>query len=180
MEKCTPHFRVKVGLHEQRWEKGHRVLSWSEWMQSCRERLTHSAVVFTFQGQWKNKFDKGNVFASDFHVSASRSCSVSMMYQEARFRYRDFPDDHVQLLEMPYLGDDITMVIILPSKDTALSQVIQIIDYWCQGANRIYNKVHLCPATVGKCPNARDWSCSLASDVISLCTPGDKKAVETD
>ncbi|XP_035031661.1 antithrombin-III [Hippoglossus stenolepis] len=81
-----------------------------------------------FKGQWKNKFDKGNVFVSDFHVSASRTCSVSMMYQEAKFRYRDFPNDHVQLLEMPYLGDDITMVIILPSKDTALSQVEESLD----------------------------------------------------
>lgn len=46
-----------------------------------------------------------------------------MMYQEARFRYRYVPEDQVQLLEMPYRGDDITMVIILPSKGTALRQV---------------------------------------------------------
>ncbi|XP_069578506.1 antithrombin-III-like [Brachyistius frenatus] len=81
-----------------------------------------------FKGQWKNKFDKDNVFVSDFHVSASRSCSVSMMYQETKFRYRHFPDDHVQLLEMPYRGDDITMVIILPSRDTPLSQVEASLD----------------------------------------------------
>ncbi|XP_062250780.1 antithrombin-III [Platichthys flesus] len=81
-----------------------------------------------FKGQWKNKFDTGNVFVSDFHVSASRSCSVSMMYQEAKFRYKNFPEDHVQLLEMPYLGDDITMVLILPSKGTALSQVEESLD----------------------------------------------------
>lgn len=76
------------------------------------------------QGQWKNKFDKDNVYISDFHISESRSCSVNMMYQEARFRYRYFPDDQVQLLEMPYRGDDITMVIILPSKEITLSKVI--------------------------------------------------------
>ncbi|XP_019964719.1 antithrombin-III [Paralichthys olivaceus] len=81
-----------------------------------------------FKGQWKNKFDKDKVFAADFHVSESRSCSVSMMFQETKFRYRHFPDDHVQLLEMPYLGDDITMVIILPCKDTALSQVEESLD----------------------------------------------------
>lgn len=46
-----------------------------------------------------------------------------MMYQQTRFRYRFFPDDQVQLLEMPYRGDDITMVVILPSKGTSLSQV---------------------------------------------------------
>lgn len=75
------------------------------------------------QGHWKNKFDKDNVYVSEFHNSQTRSCSVNMMYQEARFRYKHFPEDHVQLLEMPYRGDDITMVIILPSKGTALRQV---------------------------------------------------------
>ncbi|KAJ4943388.1 hypothetical protein JOQ06_005890 [Pogonophryne albipinna] len=38
-----------------------------------------------FKGEWKNKFDKENVYKSDFHVSESRSCSVSQMYQETRF-----------------------------------------------------------------------------------------------
>ncbi|KAF0041563.1 antithrombin-III isoform X1 [Scophthalmus maximus] len=81
-----------------------------------------------FKGQWKNKFDTENVYVSDFHVSATRSCSVDMMFQEAAFRYRHFPDDHVQLLEMPYSGDDITMVIVLPSRDTTLSQVEESLD----------------------------------------------------
>ncbi|XP_040895547.1 antithrombin-III [Toxotes jaculatrix] len=81
-----------------------------------------------FKGQWKNKFDKENVFSSDFHVSESHRCSVNMMYQETRFRYRHFPDDQVQLLEMPYRGDDITMVIILPSRDTTLSKVEENLD----------------------------------------------------
>lgn len=79
---------------------------------------------FFSQGQWKNKFNKDNVYLSDFHVSDSRTCSVDMMYQETKFRYRHFHDDQVQLLEMPYRGDDITMVIILPSRDVPLSQVI--------------------------------------------------------
>lgn len=65
-----------------------------------------------------------NNFAADFHVSSTRSCSVNMMYQESKFRYKHFPDHHVQLLEMPYRGDDITMVIILPSRGTTITQVL--------------------------------------------------------
>ena len=63
------------------------------------------------------------MYVSDFSVSESRTCSVNMMYQETKFRYKHFPDDSVQLLEMPYRGDDITMVIILPSRGTPLSKV---------------------------------------------------------
>ncbi|KAM4628978.1 antithrombin-III [Polymixia lowei] len=81
-----------------------------------------------FKGQWKSKFDKDNVFKSDFHVSDTRSCPVSMMYQETKFRYGRFQDDQIQLLELPYRGDDITMVIILPGKDTPLAQVEESLD----------------------------------------------------
>ncbi|KAF3690545.1 Antithrombin-III [Channa argus] len=76
-----------------------------------------------FKGQWKNKFNKEDVVARNFQVSASRSCSVDMMYQLTKFRYGNFPEDQVQLLEMPYRGDDITMVLILPNKHTLLSKV---------------------------------------------------------
>lgn len=46
-----------------------------------------------------------------------------MMYQETKFRYGRFTDDKVQVLELPYRGDDITMVLILPLKGTPLSEV---------------------------------------------------------
>lgn len=68
-----------------------------------------------------------------------------MMYQEARFRYRHVPEDHVQLLEMPYRGDDITMVIILPSKGTALRQVRSSslrLTPTCVGLDRTSSRTH--------------------------------------
>ncbi|XP_012738138.3 antithrombin-III [Fundulus heteroclitus] len=81
-----------------------------------------------FKGQWKNKFPKENLSPSDFHVDASRTCQVDMMYQEIKFNYKDLPDEKVQLLEMPYRGEDITMVIILPSRGHPLSQVEENLD----------------------------------------------------
>ncbi|XP_039667166.1 antithrombin-III [Perca fluviatilis] len=81
-----------------------------------------------FKGRWKNKFDPDLVYQSEFEVSSERRCPVHMMYQETRFRYRSLPEDHVQLLEMPYRGDHITMVIILPAKDTTLAQVEESLD----------------------------------------------------
>ncbi|XP_074523925.1 antithrombin-III [Halichoeres trimaculatus] len=81
-----------------------------------------------FKGQWKNKFDTDLVYPSEFHPTTSRICPVHMMYQETKFKYQYFPDDHVQVLEMPYRGDDITMVMVLPSKGTPLSQVEEGLD----------------------------------------------------
>lgn len=80
-------------------------------------------MSFLVQGQWKHMFDKDNVFEKDFQVSPSRTCSVNMMYQENRFRYMNLPEERVQLLEMAYKGDDITMVVILPHRGTPLSEV---------------------------------------------------------
>uniref|UniRef100_A0A3B4BAV4 Antithrombin-III n=1 Tax=Periophthalmus magnuspinnatus TaxID=409849 RepID=A0A3B4BAV4_9GOBI len=81
-----------------------------------------------FKGQWKHKFSKDNVFEVDFHVSPSQTCSVQMMYQETRFKYRDLPEEKLQILEMPYMGDDITMVLILPHQDMPLSQIEEGLD----------------------------------------------------
>ncbi|XP_054644477.1 antithrombin-III [Dunckerocampus dactyliophorus] len=76
-----------------------------------------------FKGQWEKKFDKDNVYVADFHVDASRTCSVHMMFQENKFRYARLPQERVQLLEMPYRGRDITMVMVLPGPDATLTQV---------------------------------------------------------
>ncbi|KAJ7993257.1 hypothetical protein DPEC_G00270570 [Dallia pectoralis] len=98
-----------------------------------KDSLGHSTMLVLvntiyFKGQWKSKFNKENVFKADFHVSKSKTCPVSMMYQETKFRYGRFTEDKVQVLELPYRGDDITMVLILPLKDTTLPEVEEKLD----------------------------------------------------
>ncbi|KAI2650453.1 Antithrombin-III [Labeo rohita] len=61
----------------------------------------------------------------DFHVSETHKCPVSMMYQERKFHYARIQDDNVKILELPYNGGDITMVLILPEEDTTLSKVVE-------------------------------------------------------
>lgn len=45
------------------------------------------------------------------------------MYQESRFRHAFIQEDKVQVLELPYKGDDITMVLVLPKAGTPLVEV---------------------------------------------------------
>ncbi|XP_043078396.1 antithrombin-III [Puntigrus tetrazona] len=78
-----------------------------------------------FKGQWKHKFDKLNVMKSDFYVSDTYKCSVPMMYQERKFQYADIKDDKVKILELPYNGADMTMVLILPTEGTTLQEVVE-------------------------------------------------------
>lgn len=45
------------------------------------------------------------------------------MYQESKFHYASIHQDKVQVLELPYKGDDITMVLVLPNAGTPLVEV---------------------------------------------------------
>ncbi|XP_018920986.2 antithrombin-III [Cyprinus carpio] len=101
-----------------------------------------------FKGQWKHKFDKQNVMNLDFHVSETYKCPVPMMYQERKFNYAKISDDKVQILELPYNGDDITMVLILPTEGTTLSEVMENmkltkLEGWLQAMKETTVSVHV-------------------------------------
>ncbi|KAM5148111.1 antithrombin-III [Mantella aurantiaca] len=79
-----------------------------------------------FKGLWKSMFDSRNTFVDNFHVPENTEPrKVRMMFQDDRFRYCSYKKDSVEVLEMPYKGDDITMVLVLPTEGTPLETVEQ-------------------------------------------------------
>ncbi len=68
-----------------------------------------------FKGTWTYKFDPTATSDAPFYVSADSSVSVPMMHQETRLGY--YENDAVQMLEMPYAGDRLSMVVVLPKWD---------------------------------------------------------------
>jgi len=76
------------------------------------------------QGLWKSKFSPENTRKELFYKADGESCSVLMMYQESKFRYRRVAES-TQVLELPFKGDDITMVLILPKLEKTLAKVEQ-------------------------------------------------------
>lgn len=80
-------------------------------------------MLCIIKGQWKHKFNRQNTRESKFHVSKTQSCLVQMMYKENTYRYGKFPEDKVQVLEMFYNGEGISMVIVLPHDDAKLAEV---------------------------------------------------------
>lgn len=77
-----------------------------------------------FQGLWKSRFSPENTRTELFYKAEEESCSASMMYQEGKFRYRRVAEG-TQVLELPFKGDDITMVLILPKPEKPLAKVEQ-------------------------------------------------------
>lgn len=46
-----------------------------------------------------------------------------MMFKQAKFRMGYVEDMHVQVLELPYAGEEMSMVILLPDDNTDLAVV---------------------------------------------------------
>lgn len=105
--------------------------------------------VIYFKGLWKSKFDSLNTETADFHVPGrDEPCDIPTMYQESKFRYGAYKDDAVQVLELPYKGDDISMVIVLPSDGTPLEAVeralsLEKFSEWVNKAQEVQLSVHL-------------------------------------
>jgi serpin B len=67
-----------------------------------------------FKGTWLNKFDENNTHDDFFHVSASKEVAVPFMRQKAVFHLVENAD--FQAISLPYSGNNLSMVIILPKE----------------------------------------------------------------
>jgi serpin B len=65
-----------------------------------------------FKGIWESQFNKNRTQDAPFHVSANKEVTVPLMYQTGKFRILEGNGFHA--LSIPYKGDDLSMVILLP------------------------------------------------------------------
>ena len=79
-------------------------------------RLVITNAIY-FKGLWKWEFDRKKTRKMKFYMSRKDYVEVPMMCMEpekARFNYADL--DRLEILELPYKGKDISMLILLPKK----------------------------------------------------------------
>lgn len=75
-------------------------------------RLVLTNAVY-FKGDWASKFKEEGTQKEDFYVSSEKIVEVDMMSQKTDdFSY--YEDESVQVLEMPYAGEELSMIAILP------------------------------------------------------------------
>lgn len=91
-------------------------------------RLVLCNVIY-FKGNWRSAFDSSKTAPAPFHLSRANTVSVPMMHQKGEFKTAwvqwDYPP--IQLLELPYFGGDLSMVILLPSATDGLTEMENII-----------------------------------------------------
>jgi serine protease inhibitor len=74
-----------------------------------------------FKGNWKSQFDPLETYEQPFTIAPHEQVNVPMMHQGGAFRYASLAD--LEMLELPYVGDRLCMVILLPRKLEGLAQL---------------------------------------------------------
>ena len=74
-----------------------------------------------FKGDWAWQFDEQRTKEADFWLTADRSIKAPLMTQKRSYQYGQRGD--LQILELPYQGHDLSMVILLPKVHEGLAEI---------------------------------------------------------
>lgn len=83
-------------------------------------RLVLTNAIY-FKGTWLTPFNKNLTRPFDFSLSASDKCKVDMMYRSGSMNY--FETGDFQVLELPYQGYRLSMMVLLPQKRNTLGEL---------------------------------------------------------
>ncbi|MDP1613810.1 MAG: serpin family protein [Sulfuritalea sp.] len=72
-----------------------------------------------FKGQWATRFDPAQTRPGTFHVDGGEPVQVPMML--GRVAFRETVADNVQVYELPYVGEQFSMLIALPPTGHSLA-----------------------------------------------------------
>ena len=82
-------------------------------------RLVLTNAIY-FKGNWARQFKEDRTKDAPFTLTDGQKIDVPMMNQKAEFGYME--TDDFQALEMPYVDQELSMVILLPKKFDALGE----------------------------------------------------------
>ena len=81
-------------------------------------RLVLTNAIY-FKGDWVLKFDAEATKDAPFYISSEKTVTTPLMYQKEKFKYGQ--TQTLQTLELPYKGDDLSMLVLLPKAKDGLA-----------------------------------------------------------
>ena len=81
-------------------------------------RLVLTNAIY-FKGNWARQFKEDKTKDAPFTLSNGQTINVPMMNQTAEFKYTE--TDSFQALELPYVDDELSMIIFLPKEADGIS-----------------------------------------------------------
>ncbi|XP_061661942.1 serpin peptidase inhibitor, clade B (ovalbumin), member 1, like 3 [Syngnathoides biaculeatus] len=103
--------------------------------QGVLDNMTRLVLVnaIYFKGDWNKKFNESATYDAQFRLNKNATKPVKMMYQKAKFPLTFIPEANCQILEMPYKGKELSMLIFLPNdiedSSTGLNKIEQNLSY---------------------------------------------------
>jgi serpin B len=97
-----------------------------------------------FKGKWADPFDPGRTKSARFEVSSKKAVVTPMMSQTINAGYAEL--EGLQVLSLPYRGDSLSMVVLLPKETDGVKQLeeslsIENLDLWRERLQR--QRVHI-------------------------------------
>ncbi|KAJ8020603.1 Leukocyte elastase inhibitor A [Holothuria leucospilota] len=94
-----------------------------------------------FKGNWLKQFDPKHTTTQQFKVSNSESIPVQMMFLKDPFFYYEDQSLKCQVLSLPYVGNSLSMVIVLPDPSISLTDVeskitTDVLSSWMKGSRK--------------------------------------------
>lgn len=83
-------------------------------------RLVLTNAIY-FKGNWAMPFDKTLTENADFWIRPGEKILTPMMHQRQMFAYAE--NETLQMLEMPYNGDELSLLIFLPKAQDGLAEI---------------------------------------------------------
>ncbi|XP_053198037.1 serpin peptidase inhibitor, clade B (ovalbumin), member 1, like 3 isoform X1 [Scomber japonicus] len=86
-----------------------------------------------FKGNWNKRFQESSTCDAKFRLNKNESKPVKMMHQKTKFPLTFIPEANCQILELPYKGKELSMLIFLPmdieDNSTGLEKMEQQLTY---------------------------------------------------
>ncbi|CAK6441458.1 unnamed protein product [Pipistrellus nathusii] len=79
----------------------------------CMTKLVLVNAIY-FKGNWQEKFSQKDTTDRPFRLNKKVTKTVKMMYQRSEFPFGYIKDLKCRVLELPYQGRELSMVILLP------------------------------------------------------------------
>ncbi|XP_062986371.1 leukocyte elastase inhibitor-like isoform X4 [Elgaria multicarinata webbii] len=67
-----------------------------------------------FKGSWEEKFQEADTKDLPFRLNKKEKKNVKMMFMKKNFPFRYIPECKCRVLELPYKGKELSMIILLP------------------------------------------------------------------
>ncbi|MEA3475246.1 MAG: serpin family protein, partial [Candidatus Cloacimonadota bacterium] len=74
-----------------------------------------------FKGKWEREFEKRFTKKMPFWLNSKDTVNCPVMRQQSKFLYSE--NDSLQILELPYLGNELSMIVLLPKKIDGLQKL---------------------------------------------------------